>query len=293
MNLPPLVRDLLGDATVTDVLVNRGTDVWAERNGAITFEGRLHPGDLEAMFERVLASSGRRLDRLHPVVDTRLPDGTRVCGVIPPIAVDGACAAFRTLGRHVFTIDDFTSDAATRARLRDLVTSRRNVLVSGATGAGKTSLLSALVDAAEPDERIVVLEDTTELVLQHPHVLRLECRPSSAEGRGGVDLDTLLRTSLRLRPDRLVVGEIRGVEALTLVNALNTGHLGSLATIHANSAPDAIARLGLLLRRSLPGLDRSTVHDMVVAAIHTIVHVERTTDGVRRISHVHHVEADE
>ena len=285
--LPPLIRDLLDDHQVTDVLVNNGTDVWAERRGRVDFCGHLQPGDVEAMFERILASSGRRLDRLHPVVDTRLPDGTRVCGVIPPIAVDGACAAFRSLGKNMFGIDDFTDDSFVRTAVRDLVAARHNVLVSGATGAGKTSLLAALVDDASLDDRIVVLEDTTELAVTHPHVVRLECRPATAEGRGAIDLDALLRTSLRLRPDRIVVGEIRGIEAVTLVNALNTGHRGSLATIHANSATDAIARLGLLLRRSTPGLDRATVDEMITAAIHTVVHVERLGNGQRAITRVH------
>lgn len=285
--LPPLIRDLLDDHQVTDVLVNNGTDVWAERRGRVDFCGHLQPGDVEAMFERILASSGRRLDRLHPVVDTRLPDGTRVCGVIPPIAVDGACAAFRSLGKNMFGIDDFTDDLFVRATVRDLVAARHNVLVSGATGAGKTSLLAALVDDASLDDRIVVLEDTTELAVTHPHVVRLECRPATAEGRGAIDLDALLRTSLRLRPDRIVVGEIRGIEAVTLVNALNTGHRGSLSTIHANSATDAIARLGLLLRRSTPGIDRATVDEMINAAIHTVVHVERLGNGRRAITRVH------
>jgi len=289
--LPPLIRDLLDDHQVTDVLVNNGTDVWAERRGRVDFCGHLQPGDVEAMFERILASSGRRLDRLHPVVDTRLPDGTRVCGVIPPIAVDGACAAFRSLGKNLFGIDDFTDDSFVRAAVRDLVAARHNVLVSGATGAGKTSLLAALVDDASLHDRIVVLEDTTELAVTHPHVVRLECRPATAEGRGAIDLDALLRTSLRLRPDRIVVGEIRGIEAVTLVNALNTGHRGSLATIHANSATDAIARLGLLLRRSTPGLDRATVDEMITAAIHTVVHVERLGNGRRAITRVHSLHA--
>lgn len=285
--LPALIRDLLDDHRVTDVLVNNGTDVWAERHGRIDFCGHLQPGDVEAMFERILASSGRRLDRLHPVVDTRLPDGTRVCGVIPPIAVDGACAAFRSLGRHTFSVDDFTDDASVSAAVLDLVAARHNVLVSGATGAGKTSLLAALIDNTPSHDRVVVLEDTTEIAVTHPHVVRLECRPATAEGRGAIDLDTLLRTSLRLRPDRIVVGEIRGTEAVTLVNALNTGHRGSLATIHANSATDAIARLGLLLRRSTPGLDRTTVHEMIAAAIHTVIHVERLDSGERTITCVH------
>jgi len=285
--LPSLIRDLLDDHHVTDVLVNDGTAVWAERRGRLDFCGHLQPGDVEAMFERILASSGRRLDRLHPMVDARLADGTRVCGVIPPIAVDGACAAFRSLGKRTFAVDDFTDDPDVRDTVRGLVSARHNVLVSGATGAGKTSLLAALIDDVSLDDRIVVLEDTTELATLHPHVVRLECRPATAEGRGAIDLDALLRTSLRLRPDRIVVGEIRGIEAVTLVNALNTGHRGSLATIHANSATDAIARLGLLLRRSTPGLDRTTVDEMIHAAVHTVVHVERLGNGRRTITCVH------
>jgi pilus assembly protein CpaF len=248
--------------------------------------GSLAPGAIDVELERILAPIGRRLDRLHPIVDARLADGTRVSAVVSPIAVHGTCVAFRLLRHRRFTVADFTSDTTSADELLTLVDERRNVLVSGATGSGKTSLLGALVSAVSPHERVVILEDVHELVTSHPHLVRLETRLPTADERAGVDLDDLLRASLRLRPDRIVVGEVRGHEALTLVNALNTGHLGSLSTVHANNAHDALRRLGLLLHRSLHGVDARTIENMVRSAVHVVVHLGRDSTGCRRIEQV-------
>ena len=281
-----MLRELLDEPDVTDVLVNDGTDVWCERHGVLERVGSLAPGDIDVELERVLAPIGRRLDRRHPMVDARLSDGTRVSAIVAPVATRGTCVAFRSLRHHRFEPADFASDSVTEAELLALLHERRNVLVSGATGSGKTSLLGSLVSSVSHSERVVVMEDLHEIVADHPHLLRLEARPPTADDPIGIDLDDLLRASLRLRPDRLVVGEVRGAEAVTLVNALNTGHLGSLPTIHANSAHDALGRLALLLHRSLPAVDPRTIDAMVKAAVHVVIHLARDESGSRRVRQV-------
>lgn len=286
MNSLIALRTLLDDPDVTDVLVNNGTDLWCDRRGSLERVGSLAPGSIEVELERILAPLGRRLDRLHPVVDARLPDGTRVSAVVSPIAVQGTCVAYRLLRHHRFTLQDFESESASSDDLTALVRERRNVLVSGATGSGKTTLVGAFVSEVPIDERVVVLEDVQEVVAHHPHLVRLETRPPTADERGGVDLDDLLRAALRLRPDRLVVGEIRGAEAITLVSALNTGHLGSLATVHANNAHDALNRLALLVHRVLHGVDARTIDRMVHSAIHVVVHLSRDSTGERRVEQI-------
>ncbi len=243
------------DDRVEEVLVNAGRDVWVERRGAhgVQYVGQLDPGVVDVIIERVLSPLGRRLDRASPVVDARLPDGTRVCAVLPPVAADGPCLAFRKFSQHDLPLDAFGA-AHVVAVLEEIVASRCNVLVSGATSSGKTSLLNALGSRIPALDRVITLEDTAELRLRSPHVLRLETRPSNVEGVAAIDMAALVRTALRLRPDRLIVGEIRGDEAVDLVQALNTGHDGSLATLHANSAADALARLSSLVVRSGAGL---------------------------------------
>lgn len=280
------LRRLLDDPDITDVLVNHGTELWCDRSGALQRIGSLAPGEIDVELERILAPIGRRLDRLHPMVDARLADGTRVSAVVAPIAVHGTCVAFRLLRHRRFTLADFSSDVVSPDELLALVDEHRNVLVSGATGSGKTSLLGTLVSAVSADERVVILEDVHEIVTSHPHLVRLETRPPSADERSGIDLDDLFRASLRLRPDRLVVGEVRGREAITLVNALNTGHSGSLSTIHANSAHDALQRLNLLLHRSLHAVDARTIDSMVRTALQVVVHLGRDSSGRRRVEQV-------
>ena len=279
--LPPLLEHLLTRPEVTDVLVNGGTDIWVEADGVLLPAGHLSPGELEASLERVLAPLGRRLDRLSPSIDARLPDGTRLCAVVPPIATDGPAVALRVLRHRRCSIADFTHEPRMEHDVIDLVANRSNILVSGATGAGKTTLIAAIADSIRHSERLVVLEDTKEILTSHPHCLRLEARPPTPDGRGEVTLDHLLRTALRLRPDRLILGEIRDREAITLLNALNTGHSGSLASIHANSAADALRRLELLVTRLVPGI--TTARELITSAIDAIVHVMRESDGRRRI----------
>lgn len=289
MTSTAMLTSLLDDPDVTDVLVNDGSELWCERHGILTRVGSLPPGMIDVELERILAPLGRRLDRLHPVVDARLRDGTRVSAVVAPIAVHGTCVAFRLLRHRRFTSADFASDTVTADELVDLVHQRLNVLVSGATGSGKTTLIGALIGEIPTTERVIVLEDVHEIVAHHPHLVRLETRPPTADERGGIDLDDLLRASLRLRPDRLIVGEVRGSEAVTLVNALNTGHLGSLATVHANNADDALNRLALLVHRTMHGVDARTIERMVHSAIHVVVHLTRDATGRRTVHQVLHL----
>ena len=297
--LGPLER-WLADPDVTEVLVNAGAEVWIERRGAIgravdaaaapsyvgpQYAGRLDAGVLDAVLERILAPIGRRLDRSSPVVDARLPDGSRVCAVVPPVAVDGACLAIRRFGVESVPLASFASSSVTQL-LAEIIGARCNVLVSGATSAGKTTLLNCLAALVGEHERVITLEDTAELRLPAAHVLRLETRPASPDGAPMVDLGTLLRTALRLRPDRLVIGEIRGAEAGDLVQALNTGHDGSLATIHANSPIDALARLESLVVQASPGWTLDAVRDQVRRSIDAVIHVRRDVTGQREIAQV-------
>ncbi|MEY2610405.1 MAG: putative type secretion system protein, partial [Actinomycetota bacterium] len=233
--LPEQLQSIASDSLVTDILVNNGTEVWFERCGELYRSSDLPRGVIDTHLERILSPLGRRLDRLSPMVDARLADGTRVCAVIPPIAVTGTCAAFRLFRQKTYTLDSFTDSPDA---LRELRCCDGNILVTGSTGSGKTSLVASLLANCPVTERTVVIEDTHELPLRSGHTVRLEARPPNAEGRGSVSLDDLLRTALRLRPDRIVVGEIRGPEALTFVHAMNTGHTGSMSTVHANSALD-------------------------------------------------------
>jgi pilus assembly protein CpaF len=281
------------DDDVDEVLVNAGCEVWIERRTAhgVQYVGQLDPGVVEVVIERVLAPLGRRLDRASPVVDARLPDGTRVCAVLPPVAADGPCLAFRKFSRRDLSLSDFGRGHIVDV-LDELVASRCNVLVSGATSSGKTSLLNALGARLPAADRVITLEDTAELRLGSPHVLRLETRPADVEGVAAIDMASLVRTALRLRPDRLIVGEIRGDEAIDLVQAMNTGHDGSLATVHANSAVDALARLASLVVRAAPGWPLGDVERQVSRSIDVVVHVARTDRGERLVREVVEVEAE-
>ncbi len=288
-HLPFEIRRFWTDPTVTDILVNEGVHVWIERDGHLERGPDLRPGDIDSALQRILVPLGRRLDRLTPMVDARLTDGTRVCAVIEPVAVGGTCAAFRLFRRHAFTLEDFAPPHAGESwsSLREtLHTSRTNILITGPTGSGKSALLSALASTSRVSERLVVIEDTYELVIDHVDVVRLECRNATHEGRGEIGLDGLLRTALRLRPDRLVVGEVRGPEALTLVQAMSTGHQGCLATLHANSAIEGLHRLDVLTLCATQGWNIDDVRTLVNASIGLVVHMCRTSDGRRSIAEV-------
>lgn len=290
--LPPQLNEYFNDPTVTDILVNNATDVWVERSGQLVRGDDLQPGQIDIAIERILTPLGRRLDRLSPIVDARLPDGTRLCAVIHPIAVHGTTAAFRLFRQQTFPLIDFCDDSehSLHEALTELAQSRHNILITGATGSGKSCLISSLIshdaEHQELSDRIIVIEDTHELVISHPHTVRLESRVATAEGRGQVSLDDLLRSALRLRPDRLIVGEVRGVEALTLVQAMNTGHSRCLATLHANSALDGLHRLDLLTMQAAPGWTLQDARHMVNSAIHIVIHMSRRPYGKRCVAHI-------
>ena len=243
------------------------------------------------MTERILAPLGRRLDRTTPIVDARLADGSRVCAVIPPVSPDGGCLSIRRFRDRSLDLDAFASDAVA-AVLELLVAGRCNVVVSGATSSGKTSLLNATLGRCVPGERIVTIEDTVELLPAADHLVRLEARPATPDGPAAITLEQLVRTALRLRPDRLVVGEVRGPEVLALVQALNTGHDGSWSTCHANSAVDALHRLETLVVQAAPSWPLAAVRQHLTRSIDVVVHVGRFADGRRRVVEVGEVIVD-
>jgi len=283
---------LLSDPEVEEVLVNGPDRVYIERRGLleptdVRFEDE---EDLRNAIERILAPLGRRVDELSPMVDARLADGSRVNVVIPPLAIDGPSLSIRRFGAARPDPDQLvalgTISAAQRNLLEEAVAGRRSVLVSGGTGSGKTTLLNAFSSFIAPGERVVTIEDAAELRLQQPHVVRLESRPAGVEGRGEVTIRDLLRNALRMRPDRIVIGEVRGVEALDLLTALNTGHDGALSTVHANSPADALRRLETLALMAGVGLPHAAIVEQVRRGIDLVVHIERQADGSRRVSEI-------
>ncbi|MCC2315451.1 TadA family conjugal transfer-associated ATPase [Cellulomonas xiejunii] len=273
----------LDDPAVTDVLVNGPRDVWVERSGALV---RVDvdlgaPADVRALAVRLAAAAGRRLDDAAPTVDARLPDGTRLHAVLPPLAETCTVLSLRVVRPRAFTLAELVvAGAVTPAVvpvLHGLVDARANVLVSGATGAGKTTLLAALLSLVPHDERVVLVEEAGELVADHPHVVRLTSRPPNVDGAGGVDLADLVRQALRMRPDRIVLGECRGAEVREVLAALNTGHEGGCATLHANTAADVPARLEALA--ALAGMDRAAVAAQAASAVDAVLHVRRVRHG--------------
>jgi len=291
VGLGPL-EELLRDPAVEEVMVNRHDEVYVERRGRIERAVAAFPSEqaLRDAIERILAPTGRRVDELSPMADARLSDGSRVHVVIPPLAVDGPALSIRRFTAVRPDPDALVASGTLTAELRDIleraVAERRSILVSGGTGSGKTTLLNALSAWIEPTERVITIEDAAELRLRQPHVVRLESRPASIEGRGEVTIRDLLRNALRMRPDRIVIGEVRGAEALDLLTALNTGHEGALSTIHANSPEDALRRLETLALMAGIGLPHGAVRDQMCRGIHVVVHVVRTSDGRRFVSEV-------
>ncbi len=283
---------LLADPAVEEVMVNGPGRVYVERGGLLepTDVAFADEEELRNAIERILAPLGRRVDELSPMVDARLADGSRVNVVIPPLAIDGPALSIRRFGASRPGPDQLvelgTLDEEQRRLLERAVAERRSVLVTGGTGSGKTTLLNALSSFISPRERVVTIEDAAELRLQQPHVVRLESRPAGVEGRGEVTIRDLLRNALRMRPDRIVVGEVRGTEALDLLTALNTGHDGALSTVHANSPGDALSRLETLTLMAGVGLPHEAVAEQVRRGIDLVVHLQRQTDGSRRVTEI-------
>ncbi|MFJ9210999.1 TadA family conjugal transfer-associated ATPase [Streptomyces sp. NPDC102264] len=290
------LEPLLDDPSVTDVLVSAPDRVWVDRGGgleltAVTFTDA---ASVRRLAQRLAAVAGRRLDDARPWVDARLPDGTRMHAVLPPVAVGSTCLSLRVVRPKAFSLPELTAAGTVppggERVLRALIESRLSFLISGGTGTGKTTLLSTLLGLVGERERIVLAEDSAELRPDHPHVVRLEGRPANQEGAGLVTLRDLVRQALRMRPDRLVVGEVRGHEVTELLAALNTGHEGGCGTVHANTAADVPARLEAL--GTAAGLDRAALHSQLAAAVSVVIHLVRDRDGRRRIAEVHVLERD-
>ena len=277
------LEPLLADASVSEVMINGPGPVWIERGGTVSRSGvSLDRAAVDLLIERIVSPLGRRVDQLTPCVDGRLPDGSRVHVAVPPVAVDGPYVTIRRFVVPDVALEMFAGPPVV-ALLEELVDRGANLVVSGGTGAGKTTLLNALAGRVSHHQRVITIEDAAELQLEHPHVVRLEARPESREGGGSVTIRDLVRNALRMRPDRLVVGEVRGPEALDLLHALNTGHAGCLSTVHANGPVDALRRLAALATAADERLGVEAVRDHVTAAIDAVVHLGRSPDGTRRI----------
>jgi pilus assembly protein CpaF len=283
------IEPLLHDPEVADILVNTHRQVYVERRGKIeqtpiTFRDESH---LRVIIDRIVSRVGRRVDEASPYVDARLPDGSRVNAIIPPLAIDGPMLSIRRFAVRALTMDDLlrfgTINDAMAQVLNGIVKARLNVLISGGTGSGKTTLLNILSGYIPPDERIITIEDSAELQLQQPHVVRLETRPPNIEGKGQVSARDLVRNTLRMRPDRIVVGEVRGDEVLDMLQAMNTGHDGSLTTLHANSPRDAMQRMETLMQLSGVSLPDKAMREQISSALDVIVQVSRLSDGRRKV----------
>ena len=286
------IQRFLQDREVTEVMVNSTGQIFVERHGKISrtnsrFTSEEH---LRQVIERIVASVGRRVDESSPMVDARLPDGSRVNAIIPPLAVDGPALTIRKFAADPFRIDDLvamkTLTPAMASLLDHCVRGKLNILISGGTGSGKTTLLNVLSGFVPGDERIVTIEDAIELQLLQEHVVRLESRPPNVEGRGQVTIRDLVRNSLRMRPDRIIVGEVRGAEALDMLQAMNTGHEGSMSTLHANSPRDALSRLETMVLMAGLDIPVSAVREYISSAVSVIVQLSRLSDGTRRITQV-------
>jgi pilus assembly protein CpaF len=288
LGLGPL-EPLLADPTISDILVNTHSSVYVERRGklektAISFADDAH---LMKIIDKIVSRIGRRVDESSPMVDARLPDGSRVNAIIPPLAIDGPVLSIRRFAVNPLTMRDFLAfKTLTREMaqiLEALVRAKLNVMVSGGTGSGKTTLLNILSGYIPGDERIVTIEDAAELQLQQPHVVRLETRPANIEGRGEVTQRALVRNALRMRPDRIILGEVRGAEALDMLQAMNTGHEGSMTTIHANSPRDSLTRLENMVGMAGMNLPTKAMRHQVSSALSVVVQIARLTDGRRKI----------
>ena len=288
MGFGPL-EPLLADPTISDILVNGYSHVFVERNGKLEASPARFQDDAHLMniIDRIVSAVGRRIDESSPMVDARLKDGSRVNAIIPPLAIDGPVLSIRRFAveqlTHLDLIRFGTLTAESVAVLQAVVRARLNIMISGGTGSGKTTLLNVLSTFIPENERIVTIEDSAELQLHQPHVVRLETRPPNIEGRGQVTQRDLVRNTLRMRPDRIIVGEVRGAEALDMLQAMNTGHDGSLTTVHANSARDALSRVETMVMMSGVLFPIRALRAQIAAAIHVVAHTERQEDGKRRL----------
>jgi len=286
------VEAFLADDSVTEVMANSTTSIYVERNGRLELTSSRFLSDthLRRVIERIVTKVGRRIDESSPMVDARLPDGSRINAIIPPLAVDGPVLTVRKFRREAYTGADLVENGTFSPLIADVldacVRGRLNILVTGGTGTGKTTLLNVLSTYLPSDQRIVTIEDAVELRLQQPHVIRLESRPPNIEGKGEVAIRDLVRNALRMRPDRIVVGEVRGGEALDMLQAMNTGHEGSLCSLHANSPRDGLNRLETMVLMAGLDLPLRAIREQVASAIDVIVHISRLRDGCRRVTRI-------
>lgn len=289
--LGPL-EPLLADPTISDILVNSHHTIYIERRGRIEPTNVQFKDDehLMRVIERIVSSVGRRIDESSPMVDARLQDGSRVNAIIPPLSIDGPVLSIRRFGSEPLRMSALIENKALTRDIADMlqmvVNARLNVLISGGTGAGKTTLLNALSAYIPENERIVTIEDSAELQLQQPHVVRLETRPPNIEGRGEVTQRDLVKNALRMRPDRIVIGEVRGGEAIDMLQAMNTGHDGSLTTVHANTPRDALARLETMIQMTGMRLSDRAMRQQIASALNLVVQVARMSDGSRRVTSI-------
>jgi pilus assembly protein CpaF len=289
--LGPL-ESLMTDPEISDILVNNSREVYIERHGRLELTSTVFADDahLLRIIQRIVSRVGRRIDEVSPMVDARLADGSRVNAVVPPLALNGPKLSIRRFGAEHLKLERLLENGSVSEAMAEFlqaaVASRISFLIAGGTGAGKTTLLNALSAAIPFDERIVTIEDSAELLLQHPHIVSMETRQSNSEGVGEVSARELVRNSLRMRPDRILVGEVRGPEALDMLQAMNTGHEGSLTTIHANDTRDALARLEMMVAMSGFELPNKVVREYVAAGIKLIVHLSRLKGGVRKVMRI-------
>jgi pilus assembly protein CpaF len=291
LGLGPL-EPLLWDDEITDILVNGHNQVYVEKGGKLyTTEVRFQDDQhLMLIIDRIVSQVGRRVDEASPMVDARLPDGSRINAIIPPLALDGPALSIRRFGRRRFDIDDLVQKETLVPEvvefLRAIVRARLNVLITGGTGSGKTTMLNCMSAFVPENERIVTIEDSAELSLQQPHVVRLETRPPNVEGKGEVTQRELVRNSLRMRPDRIIVGEVRGAEVFDMLQAMSTGHDGSLATIHANNPRDSLGRLEMMMLLAGMQIPQRAMRQQIAAALNIIIHIARLSDGSRKIMRI-------
>lgn len=283
------LRSLLNDDSISDIMVNGPKNVYVERDGKlertlVQFRDGPH---IASVAQKIAARVGRRVDESSPMVDARLPDGSRVNIILPPLAIDSPCISIRKFPSHRYDLTGMVNNGTMTspiARLMEIAArARLNLIISGGTGSGKTTMLNALSQYIDHGERIVTIEDAAELQLQQPHVIRLETRPPSLEGTGQINQRDLVRNALRMRPDRIIVGEVRGPEAFDMLQAMNTGHDGSISTVHANTARDALTRVENMVQMGQVGLPSTAIRSQIVAALDIIIQVERMRDGQRRI----------
>ncbi len=287
----PLER-LLADDSVTEVMVNGHDHVYVERSGKIERTGARFVDEAHVMriIDKIVSQVGRRIDESSPMVDARLPDGSRVNAIVPPLSLNGPTLTIRKFSRDPYTINDLISFGTVSARaaqfLGACVRGKLNMLISGGTGTGKTTMLNAISASIPSDERIVTIEDAAELQLQQEHVITLESRPANIEGKGEIKIRELVRNTLRMRPDRIIVGEVRGPETLDMLQAMNTGHEGSLTTIHANTPRDALSRLETLVMTAGIELPHRAIREQIASAFDVLVQIQRLVDGTRRVTHI-------